>query len=487
MPALTVSALPADILLYLISFLDHSADVRALALLSPTLHALIHANDLVAKTQYRSLRISSLRDVTNAFTTLLAILRNPKLGSYVRHIEMDIPIRSPLSYLPRKHDRSLGEADMQLLRRAINKAGFTAHSEDRLLNMLMQEITPARDWGYLTYYDSEYGVSGKSTFIVQAITTLLVASSPHLTSLAISPPFWEYTSSPRDDSQEDISLLAAKIEKYPLAKFLTQSNSSNLSRTSPYLGQLKHFRLLTTATKSPDARSRACAPQDLLLCIELIHALPGIQSLCIQAIQGFGNASGPALAGMLPPASSNISCLDLRECDFKSELLCRVIRAMKCLRELRYSVVQGGCYAGFVEMFDRRSLVQAVLQHRRTLEVLDLDFDDRMGQFLASGGEGEGEGGEEGDYGRSGLREFTALRCLSLGVHCLWYIASGMGMSGEVDLVDCLPSRLEYLRVRGYERGDTDTLDRMLAGVESKRLPALRTVEGIHECIPVGK
>lgn len=153
MPALTVSALPADILLYLISFLDHSADVRALALLSPTLHALIHANDLVAKTQYRSLRISSLRDVTNAFTTLLAILRNPKLGSYVRHIEMDIPIRSPLSYLPRKHDRSLGEADMQLLRRAINKAGFTAHSEDRLLNMLMQEITPARDWGYLTYYE----------------------------------------------------------------------------------------------------------------------------------------------------------------------------------------------------------------------------------------------------------------------------------------------------------------------------------------------
>ncbi|PWY95955.1 hypothetical protein BO94DRAFT_482970 [Aspergillus sclerotioniger CBS 115572] len=482
MPALSVSDLPADILLHLISFLDHSSDVRALSAISPALHALIHAHDLITKTHYRSLRISSIRDANHAFTTLLAILRNPKLGSYLRHIEMDIPIRSPLSYLPRKHDRSLSEADMQLLRRAINKAGFTATGEDRLLNMLMQEIIPARDWGYLTYYEtsSEHGFSGKSTFIAQAITTLLVASSPHLVSLAISPPFWEYTSSPRDDSQEAISLIAAKIEKYPLAKFLNQANSANLTRSSPYLGQLKHFRLLTTAAKSPDARSRACAPQDLLLCIELVHALPGIQSLCIQAIQGFGNASGPALAGILPPASSNISCLDLRRCDFKSELLCRVIRAMKCLRELRYSVVQGGCYAGFVEMFDRRSLIQAVLGHRGTLEVLDLDFDDRLGQFVVSGV--EGDAGGEGE----GLRGFTVLRSLSLGVHCLWYVASGMGVEEEVRLVECLPSRLEFLRVRGYERGGSVMMDRMLAGMK-RRLSVLRTVEGIEQCIPVGK
>ncbi|PYI11043.1 hypothetical protein BO78DRAFT_457988 [Aspergillus sclerotiicarbonarius CBS 121057] len=475
--------LPADILLHLISFLDRSPDVRALSAVSSALHVLISANDLITKTQYRSLRISSIRDVTNGFTTLLAILRNPKLGSYVRHIEMDIPIRSPLSYLPRKHDRSLGQADMQRLRLAINKAGFTA-DEDRLLNMLMQEVTPARDSRYLTYYEpsTDDGFSGKSTFIAQAITTLLVASSPYLASLAISPPFWEYTSSPRDDSPDDISLLTAKIEKYPLAKFLKQANSGNLARNSPYLGQLKHFRLLTTANKSPDARSRACAPQDLILCIELVHALPGIQSLQVQAIQGFGNASGPALAGMLPPASSNISRLDLRGCDFKSELLCRVICAVKCLRELRYSVVQGGCYAGFVELFNRRDLIQAVLRHRRTLEVLDLEFDDRMGQFLASG---DGHDQDE-ECGRVVLKEFTALRSLSLGVHCLWYIASGMG-AGEVVLVDHLPSRLEFLRVRGYERGETNTMDRMLAGIGTDGLPALRTIDGINQCIPVGK
>ncbi|RAL00820.1 uncharacterized protein BO80DRAFT_382159 [Aspergillus ibericus CBS 121593] len=478
MPAL--SDLPADILLHVISFLDRSPDVCAVAAVSPALHSLISANDLITKTHYRSLRISSIRDVTDGFTTLLAILRNPKLGSYVRHIEMDIPIRSPLSYLPRKHDRSLNEADTQLLRQAINRAGFTATDEGRLLNMLMQEATPARDWLYPIYYDSDDGFSGKSTFIAQAITTLLVASSPQLVSLAISPPFWEYTSSPRDDSPDDISLLTAKIEKYPLAKFLKQANSANLSRRSPYLGHLKHFRLLTTGKKS-DARSRACAPQDLLLCIELVHALPGIQSLQVQAIQGFGNASGPALAGMLPPASSNISRLDLRGCDFKSELLCRVICAVKCLRELRYSVVPGGCYAGFVELFNRRSLIQAVLRHRRTLEVLDLDFDDRVGQFLASG-----VGGDDRGCGREGLRGFSALRSLSLGVHCLWYIASGMGVN-EVVLVNQLPSQLEFLCVRGYERGEADVMDRMVAGVATNKLPALRTVVGITQCIPVGK
>ncbi|OJJ68280.1 hypothetical protein ASPBRDRAFT_134090 [Aspergillus brasiliensis CBS 101740] len=488
----TLSTLPADILLHVISFLDHSGDVYSLSLLSPPLFTLIHGDDLVNKTKYRCIRIACTPDLKHAYTILLDILRDRNLASYVRHIEMDFPVRSPLNYKPREYDRPVDPGDMQRLRLAATRAGFIGPEQERLLNMAMQETDYTKDWQYLTYYNTQEDTyHGKSTFIGQALTVLLIASSPNLTSLAISPPFWEYTSSPFSDSSDNHHSAVNKIEKYPLAKFLRHANSARLTRKgeskNSYLTNLKHFQILTTEASSFHiARSRACAPQDLCLCIELVHTLPCIESLRMQAIQGFGNTSTAALAGFLPPSSASISRLDLRECDFKSELLCKVIRAMKCLKELRYSVVQGGCYAGFAEFFDRCSLIKAVLRHRATLEVLDLMFDDQMSQFVAAGSGCEMREDAEDE---SVLKEFVSLRSLSLGVSCLWYLATRMGELGDVVLVDHLPLRLEYLRIRGYEKGYTKALDKMLTGMETvkDKHPALWTVQGIDEYIPVGK
>ncbi|GKZ87417.1 hypothetical protein AnigIFM59636_003841 [Aspergillus niger] len=489
MPALSV--LPADILLHVISFLDHSGDVYSFSLLSPSLFTLIHSNDLVNKTRYRCIRINCTPDLKNAYAILLDILHDCNLASYVRHIEMDLPVRSPLNYKPREYDRPVDAGDMQRLRAAATRAGFIGAEQERLLNMAMQETDYTKDWQYLTYYNTqEDAYHGKSTFIGQALTVLLIASSPNLTSLAISPPFWEYTSS-RFNDPSDNHHFAAKIEKYPLAKFLKHATSSHLiekgERKIPYLANVKHFQILTTEASSFHiARSRACTPQDLCLCIELVRTLPSIESLRMQAIQGFGNASSAALDGLLPPFSANISRLDLRGCDFKSDLLCKVICSMKCLKELRYSVVQGGCYAGFAEFFDRYSLIEAILRHRATLEVLDLEFEDQLSQFVAVKRE---SGVQDDAENKSVLKEFMSLRSLSLGVSCLWYIATGMGELRDIVLVDHLPLQLEYLRIRGYEKGHTKALDNMLTGMESARdkHPALCTVQGVNEYIPVGK
>ncbi|PWY74163.1 hypothetical protein BO83DRAFT_360346 [Aspergillus eucalypticola CBS 122712] len=488
MPVLSI--LPADVLLHVISFLDHSGDVYSLSLLSPSLFTLIHGNDLVNKTKYRCIRITCTPDLKHAYTILLDILRDHNLASYVRHIEMDIPVRSPLNYKPREYDRPVDPGDMQRLRIAATRAGFNGPEQERLLNMAMQETDYAKDWQYLTYYNTqEDAYHGKSPFIAQALAVLLIASSPNLTSLAISPPFWEYTS-PRFDDPSDNHHSAAKIEKYPLAKFLQRASLGHFIKNGEkkfsYLASLKYFQILTTEASSFHiARSRACAPQDLCLCIELVRTLPSIESLRMQAIQGFGSATSAALEGLLLPSSASISRLDLRGCDFKSDLLCKVIHAMKCLKELRYSVVHGGCYAGFAEFFDRYSLIKAVLRHRATLEVLDLEFDDHLSHFVAAGGSEVREDAED----ESVLKEFESLRSLSLGVSCLWYLATRMGELGDIVLVDHLPLQLEYLRIRGYEKGHTKALDNMLVGMESTRdkHPALWTVQGINEYIPVGK
>lgn len=365
------------------------------------------------------------------------------------------------------------------------RTGSISHTTSAF-SIIVIEITTVSD----PASTQEDAYHGKSTFIGQALTVLLIASSPNLTSLAISPPFWEYTSS-RFNDPSDNHHFAAKIEKYPLAKFLKHATSSHLiekgERKIPYLANVKHFQILTTEASSFHiARSRACTPQDLCLCIELVRTLPSIESLRMQAIQGFGNASSAALDGLLPPFSANISRLDLRGCDFKSDLLCKVICSMKCLKELRYSVVQGGCYAGFAEFFDRYSLIEAILRHRATLEVLDLEFDDQLSQFVAVKRE---SGVQDDAENKSVLKEFMSLRSLSLGVSCLWYIATGMGELRDIVLVDHLPLQLEYLRIRGYEKGHTKALDNMLTGMESARdkHPALCTVQGVNEYIPVGK
>lgn len=57
----------------------------------------------------------------------------------------------------------------------------------------------------------------------------------------------------------------------------------------------------------------------------------------------------------------------------------------------------------------------------------------------------------------------------------------------DFNLVDCLPEGLEYLCIRGYERGrnpDVDAqVDRLLAAKETGVLN-LKEVEGVEKCIP---
>jgi hypothetical protein len=80
-----------------------------------------------------------------------------------------------------------------------------------------------------------------------------------------------------------------------------------------------------------------------------------------------------------------------------------------------------------------------------------------------------------------------------LGFKFLIYFARGISASGTVEkgetpmLVDCLPDSLEYLCIRGYEKGENEEFDRqvdaLMAHYESG-LSNLKEIKGIMETIP---
>jgi hypothetical protein len=84
----------------------------------------------------------------------------------------------------------------------------------------------------------------------------------------------------------------------------------------------------------------------------------------------------------------------------------------------------------------------------------------------------------------------VALKRLSIGVNLLLYVAAGVNNETEnksVPLVEYLPPNLEYLCIRGYEKGKrkhNDTqMDALKALVESGST-SLKEIHGIDECIP---
>ncbi|KAL4882540.1 hypothetical protein BJY04DRAFT_217034 [Aspergillus karnatakaensis] len=103
----------------------------------------------------------------------------------------------------------------------------------------------------------------------------------------------------------------------------------------------------------------------------------------------------------------------------------------------------------------------------------------------------------------SSFRDFTKLKHLGIGVYQFYYFALGVGCGPEErypSLADGLPESLESLRIYGYDKGamekkpqwlnfdlqlpDLDPhIARFLVEKDSK-LPRLKLVEGLDECIP---
>lgn len=138
--------LPIEIQHRILSFLHAHRDVAALSIQCRSLHALY---DMPMRKKYRRLRIDSKdKSLNKAFGMLMEILKRPRLGRYVRHIECSKGPTCYEDYTERTNSlRDLSDQEKQLLRAAICKAGFTGSETGRILNMVMQtEAGEERPW-----------------------------------------------------------------------------------------------------------------------------------------------------------------------------------------------------------------------------------------------------------------------------------------------------------------------------------------------------
>lgn len=138
---MSLQSLPEEVLVLILSYLPSHADAAALSLQCRRWHRLC---DMATRRKYRRVKLREPLDLAMAFRILQSILKTPRYGRYVRHIELN---RSPSlfhrivrSYTMNPPQRSLKPKDQDRLTMAIRRAGFESPQEqEKMLNILLQD------------------------------------------------------------------------------------------------------------------------------------------------------------------------------------------------------------------------------------------------------------------------------------------------------------------------------------------------------------
>lgn len=137
-------SLPLEIQAMVIPRVSSIGDLPPLSQSCRSIHRLC---DMKTRERYYQIRvIPKDYSINKTFDLVMEILKNPKLGHYVREI---VQTRQPgieRDYVQTTEQRDLSAGDRDLLHAAVRKAGFVGSQEIAVLNMLMQNATePPRE------------------------------------------------------------------------------------------------------------------------------------------------------------------------------------------------------------------------------------------------------------------------------------------------------------------------------------------------------
>ncbi|KAJ5375685.1 hypothetical protein N7517_007691 [Penicillium concentricum] len=436
---------------------------------------------MATRKKYHRISVSSgEEDIDRPFALLMDILKRPNLGNYVRHVECCTATCMRMDYKEVESQRDLSNEEMNLVRSAVRKGGFTAQ-EDRVVNMLTQRMDKTATFAY--WHRESLG-----TFISQALTAILIVVSPNVVSMAMTHPS---------------GMSSNRVIDFPLAEILRQANAS--PENKPYLRNLRSVYLIN---KSDDswADSRFYQAMDFSGCLTLFDNLLSIESVRVDVMEEDKNGTPE-----FKEKCSNISKISIHHSSVSSLYLAGPIWSCKVLREFQYSIGGRASRDGGSPTFNPKTFIKVLCAHKETLEILDVDVEneiytfemvdeeERDIQLNEHGGLNETRISDEitrfykliWTYGGS-LKEFVALKRLSLGINFLLYFAAGF--SGEsykkrekLNLVECLPVGLEYLCVRGYQKGENEEHDEQMDALMlfyKSGSSQLKEIEGINEVIP---
>ncbi|KAK5626194.1 hypothetical protein RRF57_001909 [Xylaria bambusicola] len=195
---------------------------------------------------------------------------------------------------------------------------------------------------------------------------------------------------------------------------------------------------------------------DILRMPQLFHQLPAIESV---ATNGVGQNYDGDLLRRFPPTTSNLKRIHVGHSMYGEDVIVSLTRAPKFLEELTLTIGGHSTNNGGYSVVSAKTIGQALFIHKTSLRKVDIDLDcclDEIGYDDCDDCDDE----EKKKKKRKKKKKMLA---------------------------ESLPKSLDYLLIRGYERGRVaqhdSPIDELLLTREA-RLPSLRELHGINETIP---
>ncbi|CAI7622332.1 unnamed protein product [Penicillium manginii] len=417
--------------------------------------------------RFHRIRVVSSDDdsINKIFGLLMEILKDPKLGNYVREL---VQARKPTfkrPYVETQEQRNLGADDRSLLRGAVQNAGFTGPQENAVFNMLMQNDTDllAEEFrgGHVIFDSRNRPTRLRSTYIAQALATMIISVSPNLEFLAISQPFSTCLGLGTTRGRQQPQNIPDAY--FPLDRLLRRLSVD--PTTTPYLQNLRKVYMIVG---DGDSDGRYYEESDFLECTTFFNNLSSIESISTDALY-----LGDDVRKKLEPGSSNISKIHINHSALEMPELVSVVQACKELREFQYSIGGRAVEEGWTASFNAKRFIKSICPHKDTLEVLDIDAESNMIQLhfyhfdedqvdqefdndlmggtahLLNQGDDEHQLALSLQENIESLKDFHALKRLSLGIGFLIYFAMGVRKDGDLGpresliLPESLPRSLE--------------------------------------------
>ncbi|KAI1424008.1 hypothetical protein F5Y12DRAFT_754284 [Xylaria sp. FL1777] len=443
--------------------------------------------------RYTRIRIHEEDDFQKLYPLILDYIREPELASSVKEFVFRCHLPWHESYL-RKTNRP------EVLRAEENARDISQeHVISQVVTDLGLEESERPEWiKILTWMKPE---------LVAARAELLAGERPY----EIQPFFRLRNKRFAHYAAALLLMLCPNIEilKYEqgsriIENILRRNNYGLLPAT--HLEKLRDVILLPTSGPI-EGDHRFYTNLDILAMLRLFHRLPAVESVSTDAV---GPDHDGGYVGQFPPGTSNLKRIHVGHSLYGADVIGPLIRVAKRLEEFTFTTggrsnLHGGCVVRSANTIGR-----ALYAHRSSLRKIDIDIDEHIDGEEESDQEYE-EGRDEWyyrdreistaplpttqtqstqEYGATvgSLHDFESLTHLSIGIKLLLggYSWNNEGEDAPFRLVDALPKSLEYLLIRGYERGKIARYDSQIDEFllsRRDRLPLLQELHGIDETI----